>query len=236
MTALVAVHTPEGFIIAADGRQMDSANGVVITEKARKIFDCSAVNLKCAWGLYGAAKHNLNLWNFDVVKALQSFTKSQENKEFSSIADYADSMATAMHCWHHITYLGKAMPDDPCLGELLAGLLVVGFAGERPQLAQVEFRLENGVFCKPILVNVITDHCGMTIASGSRAVYEALGRNKSCVPPGGLLEGRKMAHNYIWTCVHNNTRSEECAGIGGRIHIGAISQEGFKWCIPPLES
>jgi hypothetical protein len=212
---------------------MESATGLVISEETKKIYASSAVNLTCAWGWFGAVRHNSRLLPFDLVRATLSLCESFKNKEFSSIAEYADTIATGIHCGHLVTYQGR-FPIEAYAGEVFAGLFVVGFFDARPQTAQIEFRQKGGRILRPILADVVTDQCGMTIASGSEAVYRALETNRPCTPPSTLADGRKMAHKYIWTCKYNNKTCDECRGIGGRIHIAAITPKGFEWCIPPI--
>jgi hypothetical protein len=54
-----------------------------------------------------------------------------------------------------------------------------------------------------------------------------------------LSEGIEIAETYIRACDSNEGRQVDpalCAGIGGHIHIAAITPAGFKWIKEPKQT
>jgi hypothetical protein len=73
MTAIVAVQTPEGYILAADGRQ--TTPGPITNDETIKIYHSSTRNSEVAWACYGLVSFQaLNGGCLDAVEILQAVT------------------------------------------------------------------------------------------------------------------------------------------------------------------
>src|ERR1035438_490110 len=91
MTAIVAVRTSEGYILAADGRQ---TQGAITNDETVKIFHSSFRNSEVAWACYGLVSYPAPALNgdcLDAVEGLQTVTKDKNLVEldFSSLEEYA---------------------------------------------------------------------------------------------------------------------------------------------------
>jgi hypothetical protein len=230
MTAIVAVHTPEGYILAADGRQM---HGTSLDDETVKLFHSSAHNSTVAWGCYGAVGLPFSgLDSFDLAEVSVAASKQMEHRDYSSLEEYAMEMATAVYavlsiyCLKHSAIM--CFPE-----EVFPGLAFVGYVNGKAELAHVEIRHRCGQWFPPSAAPLFIRTSGLAIAAGSEAVYRALEKGEMLNPPKTLEEGAELARSYIQTCIENNETCDECEGIGGKIHIAAVTPDGFAWKIKP---
>jgi hypothetical protein len=123
-----------------------------------------------------------------------------------------------------------------CSDEVFPGLAFVGYVNGKEQLAQVEIRHRCGQWLPPSLTPLLLRPSGLAIATGSEAVYRALEKAGMLRAPKSLQEGAELARSYIQTCIENNETCDECKGIGGKIHIAAVTPNGFEWKIEPQDA
>jgi hypothetical protein len=230
MTAIVAVHTPEGYILAADGRQTHRTS---FDDETVKLFHSSAHNSEVAWGCFGAVGLPFSgLDSFDLAEVSIAASKQMEYRDFSSLEEYAMVMATAVYAVLSI-YCLKHSAIICCPEEVFPGLAFVGYVNGKAELAQVEIRHRCREWLPPSAAPLLLRPSGLAIATGSEAVYRALEKAEMLRAPKSLEEGVELARSYIQTCIANNETCDECKGIGGRIHIAAVTPNGFEWKIKP---
>jgi hypothetical protein len=233
MTAIVTVHTPEGYILAADGRQM---HGTSFNDETVKLFHSSAHNLEVAWGCFGAVGIPFSgLDSFDLGETSLAASKQMAHRDFSCLEEYAMEMANAVYVVLSI-YCLKHSAIICCSDEVFPGLAFVGYVNGKEQLAQVEIRHRCGQWLPPSLTPLLLRPSGLAIATGSEAVYRALEKAGMLRAPKSLQEGAELARSYIQTCIENNETCDECKGIGGKIHIAAVTPNGFEWKIEPQDA
>jgi hypothetical protein len=208
-------------------------HGTCVNDGTVKVFHSSSRNLDVAWGCFGAVGHIFADYDsFDLGQTSLAAAEHLVNRDFSSMAEYAMEMANALHFVLSVFYLkysaSLVYPD-----EVFAGIAFVGFIDGMAQVAQVHFRHSNGVLCPPRLAELPFHPCGLARVEGSVLVLRALEKAGMLPTPKSLEEGKELALSYIQTCIENNERCDECRGIGGDVHVAAVTPHGFQWKIRP---
>jgi hypothetical protein len=226
MTAIVAVHTPEGYILAADGRQRQ---GTITNDETTKIFHSSTRNSEVAWACYGLVSYlapALNGGYLDAVESLQAVTKDNNLAEhdFSSLGKYAMKLAEFLHF-----ALVNCSPVACYPEECFPGIVFVGNVNGKPERAKVEIQHSGCQWLNPFLANFAAHPCGLAIGYGPEMVLQGMENSEMLYVPKSLDEGRELAESYIEICIANNQKFDECKGIGGDIHIAAVTPSGFEW-------
>lgn len=226
MTAIVAVHTPEGYVLAADGRQM---HGTSFNDETVKIFHSSTRNSEVAWACYGLVSYPapaLNGGYLDAVESLQTATMGRNlvEHEFSSLEEYAMKLGEFLHFALVNCSPVACYPEDYFLG-----IVFVGNVNGKPERAKVEIRHSGCQWLNPSLANFPAHPCGLAIGYGPDLVLHGMENSEMLYTPKSLDEGKKLAESYIEICIANNQKFDECKGIGGDIHIAAVTPHGFEW-------
>jgi len=231
MTAIVAVHTPEGYVLAADGRQV---HGTSINDETVKIFHSSDHNSEVAWACYGLVSFQaLNGGCLDAVEILQALTKHENLAEldFSSLEEYAMTLGEFLHF-----ALEKCSPVACYPEECFPGIVFVGNINGKLERAKVEIQHSGCQWLNPSLANFVSHPCGLAIGYGPEMVLHGMENSEMLYTPQSLDEGIKLAESYIEICIANNQKFDECKGIGGKIHIAAVTPSGFEWKIRPQDA
>lgn len=233
MTAIVAVNTPEGYILAADGRQM---HGASFDDETVKIYHSSSRNSEVAWACYGLVSYPapaLNCGYLDAVEGLRAVTKDRKlaEQEFSSLEEYAMKLGEFLHF-----ALVNFSPVACYREEYFPGVVFVGYLNGKPERAKVEIRHSGCQWLDPSLANFSTHPCGLAIGYGPEMVLHGMENSEMLDTPKSLDDGEKLAESYIEICIANNLKFEECKDIGGRIQIAAVTPSGFEWKIRPQDA
>jgi hypothetical protein len=241
-TAIVSAYTPEGFIIGADGMRRDQRTGAIKTLQARKIFFIQHNDLVLAYGWSGAT-HILDSRNEPV------FSFPKESEEISNVllptkddsfADYAkDLFGEVLSRLMEAQQSGKisAYPTGQKLEwgeEKIAGALLIGYFRGRPCRAIVEFSHVQQRLLRPTMREIQDGNVPVdfNIYSGSKDTYKEV--EPTHFMPEFLADAEKLIYEYIGACISNQSRFEDCADIGGHIHMAQITPKGCQWIIPPV--
>jgi hypothetical protein len=230
MTAIVTVQTPEGYILAADGRQRQ---GAITNDETVKIFHSSTHNSEVAWACYGLVSYPapaLNGGCLDAVESLRNVTKDKNlvAHDFSSLEEYAMKLGEFLHF-----ALVKFSPVACYPEEYFPGVVFVGYVNGKPERAKVEIRHSGSRWVTPSLANFPAHPCGLAIGHGPEMVLHGMDNSEMLYTPQSVGEGVKLAESYIEICIANNQRCDECKDIGGRIHIAAVTPSGYEWKVEP---
>ena len=200
MTAIVAVHTPEGYILAADGRQI---HGASFDDEAVKIYHSSTRNSEVAWACYGLVSYPapaLNGGYLDAVESLQAVTKDKNlvEHDFSSLEEYAMKLGEFLH-FALVNYSPVACYRE----EYYPGIVFVGNVNGKPERAKVEIRHSGCQWLNPCLANFSAHPCGLAIGYGPEMVLQGMENSEMLYTPKSLDDGEKLAESYIEICIAN---------------------------------
>ena len=239
-TAIVRGHTPDGIVIAADGRMSDGVSGEVHLETQRKIFPLLKAQgtFRAAYCMRGNTllghRADLRLQGvlFDFNVAIQKAADSL-GCGFESLEEFASALGGEVY--RRLGEVSRSAAVDfgvtaAGLRQTIATLYLDGYWKGRPARLRVPFTrvgltLEPPeVFPQPtwdppcfIGCDAIKHQLWPDGPKAELAMFELIG----------------MAKDYIEACIAS-TR-EDCKGIGGHLHIATITpEEGFGW-VPGFE-
>ena len=250
MTALVRIHTSEGIILAADGRQINSATKEVMSDQQQKIFQigtAKAAYSLCGHVLLGGRRNTLDTIHCDFVT--QTAEQIGDTPVVTgSLIDYARRISLPiLESLKNVC--AQQDVDLPTRGDGIGpGVTIVtisldGYvATNTPEGVDVRFYHEAGVLCEPEVGR--SDH--RMAFSGSQIVLNEMITGKRLdkykvplsdaliqVGANELSQGIRSALNYVTACCSPEARALDpdwCGGIGGHIHIAKITPKvGFRW-------
>src|SRR5258708_462742 len=205
MTAIVVVHTADGFVIGADGRRFDSKTGIFETDDARKVFlfESEAVRLAYAWtGTIAASDKDGLVYNLQA--ASEEILPQAAKSDGSNFASFVSVCCTALAAKLpvQITNMPKA--------ELARGIFVGYFTGEAFSL---QIRILYPCSVRMALPQIhFPAQYHKSIFSGAESAFSSKYANWN---PQSGAEASKFVREYIQDCVDSS--NPDCAGIGGHI-------------------
>jgi hypothetical protein len=207
-TALVYCGTSEGFVIGADGRAINPRTRQVENDNERKIFafENRAAAIVFAWAGSGVKLGTPDLSVNLVTETYDSLSRLNFNGLF------AQELAADLK---HKLRIFTANTTGPC-----AVGIFLSFLKGSPWVSEITvFRNGRGFDCS-VEENFANGEIG--IVSGPDAEFEK---------PASLDDAKKMIEAYLEDCVANPTEV-----IGGHVHIGKFTTQGFTWIRPPVDS
>jgi len=226
MTAIAAVHTPEGYILSADGRQTQDT---VTNDETVKIFHSFPRNSVVAWGCYGAVEHTFTVFDsFDLAVVSLAASKQIAGCDFSSLEDYAMKMADCIHCVLSFYYL-KHSAIINLSEEYFPGLVFVGYVKGKAEQVKVEIRHCDRRWLSPSKAAFTVYPSGLAIGYGPK-VDDYPDKAGELHAPKTLDKGKQLTEGYIQLCID---ALGEHGPIGGRIHSAAVTPKGFEWKTKP---
>ena len=233
MTVIVSAFVPRsGFMVAADGLRLDAKTKQTVCENAQKIY--SGVHPMCDLILGWCGSTALETpvcGNFNFAEQSLSFLRDKRDTEFESWDRFVWAMATTIYgsllfCAGPRIYT-QDIPEDP----VIAGVLLAGYFRGEPVEAAICFTHNTGNLCLPIVKQLRAlkgeRQSDFGLLSGERDFfYESVKDG-----PESLIQSVETAQTYI----------QESARLwpkkyGGRTHVAFLTQKGFEWRIPPLQS
>jgi len=230
MTAIASVCTPEGFVIGADGRQTYTS-GATRLDTVCKIFRTDAVNINAAYAWTGAVRLESGTVYFDFKEQSQIVRDLLEGEPFGSISEYIQTFSTLMYerlvIWSHLN--GASFGAD---NSMFVSVLMVGYAGGTPEMAEVHFPYRMGVLRPPITKLVLeTPTAYLNIFSGCSEAHEKMCNDGGMWPPKTIAAGVQLVGAYLQECVDSSAAG--CEDMGGHIHIAAVTPNGSHWRVQP---
>lgn len=222
MTAIVSVFTPDGFVIGADGRRIDSLNDIIVSESVQKIFpfESTRIRLAYAWcGLLRAVNKDMALM-FDLHAYTDTILKVAANLAGQDFSLFLDMFIEGLRrvSPSQITNMPK---------EELARVILVGYWWDQPFSAKIELNYPNGVLTLREEFDIPAQY-QMNIFSGAESVFP---KYKDAQPQSDE-EAIEFVQKYIRDCA--DSIAPDCAGIGGHIHIAQVKPQEFTWFVRPL--
>jgi hypothetical protein len=219
VTAIVVIHTSEGFIIGADGRRMDSVTKTIEIENARKVFlfESGAIRLSYAWTGTTQA-----FGTGGPVYDLLAATKEVLPLVASGSKDFVPFLSE--FCKALSTRLPLQMTNMP--KEELARVILVGYFQGKSFSAQIQVLYPLSFLMVYPEVQFPAQY-QKTIFSGAESIFPSYaGRN-----PQSGAEAINFVREYIRECA--DSANPDCVGIGGHIHIAEVKPEQSRWVIEP---
>jgi hypothetical protein len=248
-TAIARIYTPEGFVVAADGRTTRSDTLAVVCDSTQKVFRIEQPGRRLAYALAGA----IQLTHVDGETILFDF--------LSVVPMALDQLATERYksLWHYADSLGERISDSlehakeisdglhPSTEGSETHIFLDGYyegRGKRLTLTFMHHIHERSEF-EPSTNEL---YPGQPIGYGSEIVRKLIGERDPriaayCLTPQDpnnvtLSEAIRMAENQIRA--HYDPEiikldEKICSAVGGDIHIATVTfANGFQW-VPGFE-
>jgi len=230
MTLIAEVWSPEGFAVAADGRQL-IPNPPQSIDHAQKIFASRFANrtvFAFAWA--GAVSFGFGSGRrVDFGEIAQSVMDLlPEDAYLDEPEAYFDRIARRIFC---------ELPTDVGLsGQPEADVIFAGYLDGRPLEAEIKFPHDETSFLPPIIGKLQSSSGQFNVFAGSDIVATDMHTSGLIFQPTNLSEAVEMVSRYAQTCVDNNQVISECRNFGGHVHIATVTPERFAWVIAPLDA
>jgi hypothetical protein len=242
-TAIARIYTPEGFVIAADGRKLNRQSGEIASDEEQKVFRLChhAGDMSCA--IAGVAQFAREHGLFDFGVAAGRAARAIEKRQVTNRYEYSDLLAREI-----CRALEVFSPALLCSGtEPATSLFLDGFFGGRPMRSKIEltYRID-GIDAQVSPEELVP---GKTKGYGSEIIWAMLfatmphdhlsSYRQVCqmAKPTGVAQATRVALNVIRAhCCPEAMLidPERCAAVGGHIHIATVTQsDGFKWARRP---
>jgi hypothetical protein len=257
MTAISWMYIQSGFAFAADGRSRWDDEATV-TEAIRqqesdfeqKIFTAEYQGQGIVYAITGAVYSEDK--TFNLITESDKAAKAVAAEQFDQFGGYIDAFALQVK-----NAIGQArkdgriprydpapfMNDHPIEKLTIARIFVAAYFRNQPGLAVVRFFHNFQVVSDPEIHIETPPKNGFHI--GSSVIFQELFRDKKDirfdkyrkdVPFDGPLGNVAEAAHLIVEAQCDPIAAELdplCKGIGGHIHVGTLTPNGFKWRIPP---
>jgi hypothetical protein len=203
-TALVYCGTPEGFIIGADGRAFNRLKQQIESDTERKIFAFENQAATVAFAWAGIVKAQAPDFVFSLVDETHDLLPQLDFNGF-----FAQELNAKLK-----RRLRMLRTNDT--GECTVGVLCSYRKGQ-PWISEITvFKNGRTWDCR---VDEGVPHGEITIVAGPEHDFRK---------PGTLDEATNSIKAYLENCVAHPTNE-----IGGHVHIGKFTPDGFSWIQPP---
>jgi hypothetical protein len=234
-TAIVWFNTPEGFVIASDGRNRDAC-GNIASDDTQKIFSVAGQGFCLAYGVAGTARigdgQNRTVFSFpDEIPHSFAAIKGRRSW-FDYLCAVASDLETKLNA-------ARAADGKPLDKELETWLFVGGVYGKFQKTAHIVFHHHITESDKEVCPHPPIFTFG---PFGSGKVFECIdGCDERFAE---FIEPKRSAVRTVAAAIERaekdvrahctpealDTDPETCAGIGGRIQIATVTfTRGFEW-------
>lgn len=207
-TALLYCGTSEGFIIGTDSRGLNKQTGQ-IGDHERKIFafEKESVSVVFAWA-GNVTLVGSSFGGVDLItETYESFSRLAFNNQFAT--DLAADLKRKLSIFTVNT-----------IGTHAVGVFLA-FLNDSPWVSQITISKNGRSF--DCIAEGGTPSGDIGIASGPDATFDK---------PVSLNQAKNMIESYIRSVIAD----PKCPDIGGQVHIGKLTSEGFDWMVPPQNS
>lgn len=258
MSVIVRTFTPQGFVVAADGRETDVETKLPLTEDAQKIFHVEDTHRCLAYSICETVKLPTDDHTevaINLIDEAQEAAEKLDGRKTSNMLGYAVRFCRNLYqALERTRKLGRfsRYPDADHRqmtagerGHTLTRVLFDGYQDGRPCSVSARIFHQNGVLCSP---EVLEDPCqpGFHRILGSDVIARSLWdsdleqlkkyRGKFMYAENiSLQDAIERSESYIRACSDEQSLAldEYCYAFGGHIHIAVITPAGFHWHIPP---
>ncbi len=230
MTLIATASSPEGFAIAADGRQVhvDPTDQKERINDVQKLFSTPFANdTGFAWAWVGhvevesisACCYDLKNITQRVVDELPKDAYSDDPESyFQRIADRIFYELPTDVNFPHTT-------DDE--------VIFVGYLAGKPLRVEIVFRHKGTAFLPPFVTELRIAPRNFYAFSGSLTISEQMHNARTLLPPFYLEDAVIAVSKYAKTCVESQTSVPDCRKFGGTVHVATVTKGGFEWITEP---
>ena len=250
-TAIIVAYTENGFVVAADGRSLDSRDPTKHDDSVQKIFPIEDAARALAFAVSGAAVIGSDAGeDFSFVAEANHGAQALRSSAWSDLEGYGREFARIINkALRKAKDTGRiaAFPTSKNLagerGTTIARIVLAGYYSDQPSRIEVRFRHDNEGLSHP---EITTGHLEFAVQWGSERIAKIWMTDQRFAAHRPLLTGHmsmiehavKIATGYIAACSDPaalQIDEEICRGIGGRIHAATITPSGgFHW-VPGYE-
>lgn len=233
MTAIVSALTPEGFVLAADGRQ--KLEGQLVSDSETKIAPFEANNVRAVYALHGATRFGSRNVDFDFKEESRVAQVEMQNDEFVDLSEFVEAFSLRLYnrfdLWIRSIHASLGDMTHPEIVSLVA----VGYVSGVPQIAVAHFDLEGGHLQTPVLELFLDNpEPHFKVFSGHKSVYDIMLSQGAIHPCNSLTEAQDLVTRYIQGCA--DSPNDESNSIGGHIHVAAVEPSTTFWLKLPAPS
>jgi hypothetical protein len=253
-TAIARNYTKDGFVIAADGRMLDTADMRVATDKMQKIFplgyDRTLAYTCCGIARIGSTTEEKEI-AFDFITAFSACAQAMSSRPYRSLQDYLGRCARKMlsdlriAIGNRTELPGEQLPHER--GATIAEIVVDGYFKGFPSRAGIRFFHENHKLASPEVLSYM-------VYEDTQYLYGVPGIEVQIRLDGPLSRYLKLVDTvrgsvrltdaviaaiaYVEACASPeakllNKRASDA--IGGHTHVATITLDGgFQW-VPGFE-
>jgi len=250
MSAISFCYIKSGFVIAADGlsRTLDSATGTYRPngDKHQKIYPLLGSGRILAYGMMGEAVASEDN-SFNLKAEIDRQQKRLATKQFPNLRDYLGAIGIKLRKAYEKatkTCLDYKPPPDAQdeYDRLLARVIAVGYVAAKPSCVQAEFFFEDKGRVE-LRVTTVPLRPGIPALAAPRAIPGIIDTDPRFEeyrlpfgPDISLEDARALIKRRLEACATPLAAEIEplCSGIGGHIHIAAVTPSGFDWLEAPV--
>jgi hypothetical protein len=241
-TAIARIYTPDGFVVAADGRAYNSDKQKVVSDSVQKIFCINQPSrVLMAYtlaGNVGLAREDSEVI-FDFVTETAKAVETLSPRIPKTVWHYAKTLSDAL--LQPLALARKALKRET-EGEPETWIFLDGYYDGRPKRAHIKFDNQQvpEVGTEPEL------YSGQVLGYGSQEIFRLMASDDPRLeayrtPPRSydsirLPEAVEIAKQNVRA--HGDPEAlkidPKCAAMGGRTLIATITYDGFKW-VPGCE-
>jgi hypothetical protein len=242
-TAIVSIYTPEGFVIAADGRELQMETKTVVNDSVQKIHPVSHPQGELAYSFAGTDKitpRGSGEVMFDFIHETLQATDVLAARRYKSLWHYAEALRDIL--WPLPEQARQALSTFESSPQETM-IFLEGYHDGRPKRVRLTFF--NDGLQEP---EVSADFKSGTVLG---VIPEKVANILDRVTGHGPLAAYRARLNGIETMSEAIKTSQKvvaalkdpealqidprCEGIGGHVHVCKITfTDGFQWIIKPL--
>jgi hypothetical protein len=244
-TAIVRIYTPDGFVIAAEGRKYNLETKTVLSGSVQKIFPIEDAGKRLAYTISGTVEltpKGSSEVVFDCARAIHHAIEALATSNFKSLWHYGEAISKLLAALpeqaHHVL-----IGDEPPTIISLAG-----YYKGRPKEVEVKMFYDG----QDPKVSVDSPRRGYPVGCGSFDVLVALltGTRTELLQAYRtpfvdfhyetvtFPQSIEVAKNAVAAqCDPEALQLDPmCIAMGGHIHLCTITPDAFRWVIEPLKA
>lgn len=231
MTAIASAFTSEGFVIGADGRQLDR-DKKIFSESSQKIFNFKSrqVDVVYAWcgetSVINQAKELL----YDLYAITRIALSSAVQIAPRQFPSFIQQCCAGIYEGIIKSPIVRQITNPDSAPESKARMLLNGYFYGQPCMAEFQVRETDRI-------RVQAERVSMPLSPPTRYLFNGCARQNEKyknVLPTTTREALKLISDYIQECIDNS--DPDCLGIGGHRHIAHLTPDGFYWIDAPQNS
>jgi|SRR5579872_5117925 len=231
MTAIASAFTSEGFVIGADGRQLDRDNKI-FSESSQKIFNFKSrqVDVVYAWCGETSVINQSKEVLYDLYAITRTALSSAIQMARRQFPPFIQQCCAGIYEGIIKSPNVRQITNSDSLAGSKARMLLNGYFYGQPLMAEFHVRETDRI-------RVHAENVSMPLPSPTRYLFNGCARQNEKyknILPTTTREALKLISDYIQDCIDNS--DPDCFSIGGHRHIAHLTPDGFYWIDAPKSS